>query len=358
MFLVKNLKKVIALVLCLITVFSCFSICSYAANYTSRYSNYNSPENSGDYAQYTNGKVKRSSSTTVDEVRWMQATLNYCMDAEGLNKLNGYNVSKLDVDGSFGPASQKATIAFQKAAGLNADGSFGPATIKKMKSVLNDKKTCSLVPNTTVRRPATTTTTTTASSSKITTATIVKKNILQWDYKDKYWNGSNISRSGCGIVSAVSAVYNCTGNLIDPNTVADWAHSKGYYNNANISGKGNGGGICNRDDYIKAFAAKYGSTYGFKIVDIKKSNVNNNTIKNHLANGGTAIVHVNGHYMCLAGYDKSTDKFLVFDPSPGGRREGLTKKGTECWISTSSLTKGNLNSNNIYIDWYCLIAKK
>lgn len=361
--LMKNLKKVVALVLCLVTVFSVMSITAFAANYTSRYSNYNSPENSGDWAQYKNSKVQRSSSTTKDEVRWMQAALNHCMIAEGLNVFNGYNLSKLDVDGSFGPASKKATEAFQKAAGLSVDGSFGPATIKKMKSILSDGKTDSLAP--VINRSIRVTSTTSSSNTKVT-KTLITKNILQWDYKDKYWNGSNISRSGCGIVSAVSAVYNCTGNFINPNTVADWANSKGYYNNANVSGKGNGGGICNRDDYVKAFVAKYGSTYGFKLVDTKYSTVNNNVIKNHLANGGTAIVHVYGHYMCLAGYDKSTDRFLVYDPSPGknsdgysngNNRSGLTSVGGD-WKTTSELTKGNLNSNHIYIDWYCLIAKK
>ena len=358
----KNLKKAIALILCLIMAFSVMRISAYAANYTTRYSNYDSPENSGDWARYNN-KVQRSSSTSVDEVRWMQAALNYCMTAEGLNALNGYNLSKLDVDGSFGPASKKATEAFQKAAGLSVDGSFGPATIKKMKSVLNDKKNNSLAP---IIVRSIRVTTTASSTTTTVTKTLATKNILQWDYKDKYWNGSNISRSGCGIVSAVSAVYNCTGNLINPNTVADWAHGQGYYNNANVSGKGKGGGICSRDAYVKAFAAKYGSTYGFKIVETKSSNVNNNTIKNHLANGGTAIVHVYEHYMCLAGYDKSTDRFLVYDPSPGTNRDGesngnnrsgLTSVGGD-WKTTAELTKGNLKSNHIYINWYCLIAKK
>ena len=71
----------------------------------------------------------------------MQEALNYCIKNEGLN------ASKLSIDGSFGPASKKTTLAFQKATSLSADGKFGPATIKKMKSILNDGKKNSLKKN-------------------------------------------------------------------------------------------------------------------------------------------------------------------------------------------------------------------
>lgn len=133
----KNLKKLIAVVLCLITVFSVFSISASAASVSASLG-YNEAESSGDYAYWNGSKVVKSSSTTKNEIKWMQAALNYCISKEGLN------ATKLTIDGSFGPASKKATIAFQKAAGLSADGSFGPATIKKMKSVLNDGKNNSL----------------------------------------------------------------------------------------------------------------------------------------------------------------------------------------------------------------------
>lgn len=95
---------------------------------------YDQPENSGDYAYWNGSKVVKSSSTTKNEIKWMQSALNYCISKEGLS------ATKLTVDGSFGPASKNATIKFQKATGLNADGSFGPSTIKKMKAVLNDGK--------------------------------------------------------------------------------------------------------------------------------------------------------------------------------------------------------------------------
>ncbi|WP_213422650.1 N-acetylmuramoyl-L-alanine amidase [Bhargavaea massiliensis] len=44
---------------------------------------------------------------------------------------------KLDVDGSFGPGSRTAAIAFQKKYGLTPDGYFGPSSQAKMASLLN-----------------------------------------------------------------------------------------------------------------------------------------------------------------------------------------------------------------------------
>lgn len=119
-------------VLMAVTMFCQFTVPAFAAANTN-YSAYNSPENSGDYAYWNGSRVVRSSSTTVSEVKWMQASLNHCIANKGLN------ASYLTVDGSFGPASKNATAAFQRAAGLSADGSFGSLTIKKMKDVLAGK---------------------------------------------------------------------------------------------------------------------------------------------------------------------------------------------------------------------------
>lgn len=129
----KSIKKVISILMAIVTIFSvsAVTLTASAANYSTNYSSHDSPENSGDYAYWNGKKVVKSSSTTKDEVIWIQTALNYCI------KYRGLKASYLNIDGSFGPACKKATLAFQKAYGLSADGSFGPSTIKKMKSVLN-----------------------------------------------------------------------------------------------------------------------------------------------------------------------------------------------------------------------------
>lgn len=184
----KNLKKVIAVVLCIVTVFSCFSICAYAANVSDSLG-HNVPENSGDWAKY---KSKRSSSTTKDEVKWMQKAINYCIDNRGLTGIS----KKLSVDGDFGALSRDATKTFQKAVNtaiankklsiskLDVDGSFGPATIKAMKTVLNngDKNTLKATSSNSL-----TTNSTTVNNGKITTE-MIKAVCDKYGYtSDKYW---------------------------------------------------------------------------------------------------------------------------------------------------------------------------
>lgn len=129
----KLSKKLVSVVLALITVFTTLAATAttaFAANYSTSYSSYNEPE-SNDYAYWNGKKVVKGLGTTTNEIKWMQAALNYCIAKKGLN------ASKLNVDGSFGPASKKTTTAFQKKYGLSQDGSFGKNTISKMKSVLN-----------------------------------------------------------------------------------------------------------------------------------------------------------------------------------------------------------------------------
>lgn len=64
---------------------------------------------------------------TGNDVKWVQQALNIVMK------------SGLEIDGSFGPASKKATKSFQKKYKLEQDGSFGPASRKKMISLLKEK---------------------------------------------------------------------------------------------------------------------------------------------------------------------------------------------------------------------------
>lgn len=396
----KKTKSIIAIILCMWTLLSTTCVSVSAANYTTNFVRYSAPANSGDYAYWhaSSKKVVKSSSTTTNEIRWMQAALNYCRAYEGLSFK-----STLDVDGSFGPASKEATIAFQRAVNvainnrvlniskLTVDGSFGPATIIAMKKVLNDSyKTFSVV------IPTRTTSTTTSSTTTTSTAAVsfTQQNILQVNANSstKYISGSwyklkngnctcgscgnlgygdheYIQGGGCGIVSLVSAIYNL-GGTIDKNniydaidTVFDWAYSKGYWKN---------------QTYWSLFTSsddKFGNTYGFTVskqYGSKESKVSLDSLVSHLKNGGTAVVHVEGHFMAAVSYkmEDGVEKIWIFDPAPGkgslynsDKRSGITS-AEGSWISLANLkndggTKGGKASyENIEIDAYWLISKK
>lgn len=132
----RTFRRTISLVLVIVTLLSAvsvFALSASAASYPYNYYSYDEPD-SNDFARWSGTRVVKGSGTNKNEIKWIQAALNYCIRYEGLN------TSSISVDGSFGPASKKATVAFQKAVGLTPDGSFGPQTVSKMRSVLNDGK--------------------------------------------------------------------------------------------------------------------------------------------------------------------------------------------------------------------------
>lgn len=129
-----KLKKIVIIVIVFITYQNIVILNVNAANYTANYKNYTTPSSS-DYAYWNGSKVVKSAGTTVPEIKWMQATLNYVIAYKGIS------ASKLDVDGSYGPLTRKACLAFQKKYRLSQDGSFGKNTIAKMKNVLAQKST-------------------------------------------------------------------------------------------------------------------------------------------------------------------------------------------------------------------------
>lgn len=128
------MKKALSLVLSLatlISIISVFAVPVSAASYSTNYSSYSAPSSS-DYAYWNGSRTVKASGTTTSEIKWIQTSLNY------LIKYKGLNASYLDVDGSFGPASRKAVLAFQKKYNLTQDGSCGPNTIAKIKQVLGN----------------------------------------------------------------------------------------------------------------------------------------------------------------------------------------------------------------------------
>ena len=389
----KTFRKSISLILVVITLLSTlsvFAVSASAASYPTNYSSYDQPESS-DFARWNGSKVVKGSGTNKNEIKWMQAAINYCIANRGLK------ASYLTVDGSFGPSSKKATIEFQKAYGLTADGSFGPATIAKMKTVLSDRtltvdafNTVGLIFNANGGTMSSTRMTVTKGQAvTMPYATQTGKTLLGWtndrsgktatykpgctytldwttspffyavwgDFeqhnfkqineswsKAKAYNGSYLSGSGCGIMSMVNAVYNLTGGFIDPIELADWAYANKYFNQSSSGG----GGICNRNVFKKV-ADKYGDKYGFEFVGSAYAGASSSTLKEHIQNGGTAIVHVPGHFMCIVDYNAATGQYLVFDPAPNaGRRVGLTAENGS-WKTVAELSTGNIKIDAFYL---------
>ena len=320
----NQIKRIVSLFLTIVTLVGALSVLALpasAANYSTNYSVYNEPENN-DFAR----RGAKGSGTVKDEIKWMQAAINY------LIKNRGLNTPYLDVDGSFGAATEKATKAFQAAYGLSVDGSFGPNSISKMKQILSTP-----------------------------TTGFVKKNFLQVDQSwslNRYGVGDKnaLRDSGCGILSIVNAVYNLTGNFIQPTELASWAYGAKLYNRYGDEGcYGEVSNANNAANIFKKAAEKYGDTYGFKYVDCAWGSASSSMLKNHIKNGGTAIVHVPGHFMCIVDYNAATGQYLVFDPAPGSgvsyrsvSRRNLTSAGGD-WKTVAELSTGALKIDRFYL---------
>ena len=179
-----------------------------------------------------------------------------------------------------------------------------------------------------------------------------KVNFLQADSRwgNLTYNGSNLTTSGCGILSIVNAVYNCTGNFIQPKDVADWAYANKYFNQ-NASG---GGGIFDRQVFFAA-GDKFGAQYNFQVVGGGWGNSYATDLKTHCMNMGTAVVHVYGHFMSIVDYNPDTNKFLVFDCAPGsGGPVNSTNRRYLTAAAGDWKTPAELNTGMINIDAYWL----
>lgn len=359
----NKFRRLLSMLLCLVMLATLLGGTTVSAASTTNYSKYNTPENSGDFARWNGSKVVKSSSTTKSEIKWMQAALNYCIANEGLD------ATYLDVDGSFGPASEAATRKFQRAAGLDVDGSFGPKTIKKMKSILKDGKVSfnSFKKQNILQSSA-------PSSSKYLSGSWYKLSrgncgCCEGAYASEYGEHEYIQGGGCGVVALVSAIYNLGGTMSKSeiysaiDNVLGWSYNKGYWRN----GVQNNIMFANSDN-------KFGSTYNFKTSARYEGTSTDKTLINHIKNGGTAVVHVTYHFMAVVDYkvEDGVAYFLVFDPAPGSgtywnslKRKGITTAEGN-WISLADLkddggTKGLRNTlsqryENVEIDAYWLVS--
>lgn len=284
----KNFTKVLSIVLAMITIFSTSAMCltASAASNTS-YSSYNAPENSGDYAYWNGSKVVKSSSTSKDEIRWIQAAINYCIAREGLN------TSYIAVDGSFGPGSKTATIAFQKAAGLTADGSFGPASIKKMKSVLNDGRDNSLNPVSTTNN----------GTSKTLS--------INWSFI------KTTGKQGSGEKNCLCRALAYSRDIIDGYAHKWTEYSEGYLKSA---GRYSYTAVCSKASYSKKTSTSQATV--FKAV---YDNINNGKPVVINVDDGAGKRSTGCHYVAVVGYKNVTDtskltasNFLIIDSVGNG----------------------------------------
>ncbi len=311
----KRIKKILAVILAIVTIFSmsAITLTASAANISATLG-YNEPENSGDYAYWNGSKVVKSSSTTKDEIKWMQAALNYCISKEGLN------ATKLTIDGSFGPASKAATIKFQKATGLTQDGSFGPGTIKKMKSVLNDGKATFKTNNSTA---------TVNSNSKTLP--------INWSLI------KSTGKQGSGEKNCLCYALAYSRDIIDK-----YAHSWTEYSEGYLSSQKRYSytAVCSKASYTKKTNSSQSTVY--------------KTIYDNLNNGKPVVINVDDgagkrssgcHYVAVVGYVNVTDvsklsasNFLIIDSVGSG---GYT---TENLGGLGYYLRSNNGSYAYYID--------
>ena len=162
-----------------------------------------------------------------------------------------------------------------------------------------------------------------------------------------YHNGGSLYNCGCGLFSLVNAVGYLTGYQMDVVELADWAHANGMYNVTGADGT-------YRTSFYPAASKRYGGTYGFTI-DCGSgsgywSTASDARLKNHLIAGGTAIVHVSNHFICLVGYDTSTGKYHLYESAPDPYR-GTNYNGGDVWFTEAQLCSGYTD-----VDWFCLIS--
>ena len=156
-------------------------------------------------------------------------------------------------------------------------------------------------------------------------------------WKDIPMGDLTIAESACGIATICNAVYYLTGREMDLVSVAEWAHEEGLFNAPGVPG-------CYRSVFFHASEA-YGSAYGFTATKYQSGDIRSEKLLLHLQAGGTAALHVPGHFMAAVDYDPETGKFLIIDPMPGdygrydNRRKGITHS-TGDWLTSEELTKG------------------
>ena len=158
-----------------------------------------------------------------------------------------------------------------------------------------------------------------------------------------------IAESACGIAGICNAVYFLNGRKMDLVAVANKAHEKHYYNTDSVAG-------VYRSVFLHS-AEWYGKEYGYAATEFLWEPVDGKKLLNHIASGGTAVLHVPGHFITLIDYDEEKKTYLVVDSLPGDvgrydrRRAGITHLGGD-WLTLATLSQGYTK-----VDGYVLFSR-
>ena len=164
----------------------------------------------------------------------------------------------------------------------------------------------------------------------------------KWKSKTYYYNGvgGTLYTAGCGLFSLANAVYALNGNQMNMDSFATWASKNGYWRP--------GAGGTYRQLLYSGVTSAFGGIYDFRVNGMFYYNVTSNGLKSWLQGGGTAVAHVDNHFIALTGYDPKSMTFHVIESA-------VSKKRSLCansWVTQFKLTQGYSK-----IDWFCLIEE-
>ena len=134
--------------------------------------------------------------------------------------------------------------------------------------------------------------------------------------------------SGCALLSMTNAVNALQkGVFLQPEELAEWSLA----NNLRVNGVGTS------HSFVKKYLDAFGSQIGVKYDANYPTNflASQDAVKNHLNNGGVAIINVVGHFACLVAYDSATDRYLALDSAPSSNRRSLPDG--KVWLTPSEL---------------------
>lgn len=116
--------------------------------------------------------------------------------------------------------------------------------------------------------------------------------------------------SGCGIFSFCNAIRALNIGITTQSqvkNVASWANDNKFYN----PGQNSTLGTFNAAKFYNNVETRFGQIYYFKIGST--GTTPDNRLIAHLQNGSVATCHISSHYICLAGYRNSDNKFHVIE---------------------------------------------